>query len=106
MANQMCGRRAPEGNAPPTIEQLAGRLNQANSPTQSLTQQIDAAVREGAVRALRRRSARQASLAAAGRFSPEHFPSVNIATGESTIAHRLATVLSAIADELEAEGNT
>ena len=102
----MCGRRAPEGSgSAPSIEQLGGQLYPPSNRTIGPLQEIDAAVRSGAVRALRRCAGRQFAIAQAGRVSPDHFPSVIVATGESAIAFRLATALTEAADELEAEGS-
>jgi hypothetical protein len=65
---------------------------------------FETAMLQGAVRALRRRTERQASLASAGTVTAgERFPNVKIRTGEASIAGRLAAALSDIADELEEE---
>jgi hypothetical protein len=103
MAPHTCGRRAPNslGNAPSKIEQLPGRLDQQDSPTDGL---IQAAI-YAAVRALRRRAAHQASLASAGTVTAGgRFPNVKIRSGEAEIARRLERALREVADELEAEG--
>jgi hypothetical protein len=100
----MCGRRAPDslGKAPSKIEQLGGRLDQQDSPADGL---IQAAIYAGAVRALRRRAAHQASLASAGTVTAGgRFPNVKIRSGEAEIARRLERALREVADELEAEG--
>jgi hypothetical protein len=101
----MFGRRAPDslGNAPSKIEQLPGRLDQQDSPTDGL---IQAAICAGAVRALRRRAAHQASLASAGTVTAGgRFPNVKIRTGEAEIARRLERVLREVADELDTEAH-
>jgi hypothetical protein len=64
--------------------------------------EIDAAMHAGAVRALRRRAARQEKIAES--WTSRGARGVNIRTGEGAIAARLATTLAAIADELEAGG--
>jgi hypothetical protein len=93
------------GNAPSKIEQLPGRLDQLNrqdSPTDGL---IQAAICAGAVRALRRRAAHQASLASAGTVTASgRFPNVKILSGEAEIARRLERALREVADELDADG--
>jgi hypothetical protein len=61
------------------------------------------AICAGAVRALRRRAARQAKIAKDGTSIGER--NVVIRQGESAIAARLATTLAALADELEAGGS-
>lgn len=106
MALQTCGRRAPEsGSAPSNVEHLGGRLDEHHNQTIALFQEILAPVRLGAARALRSGAARQAAIAAIGCASAgERFPSVIVRTGEAAIALRLATALSEIADEIEAEG--
>jgi pantothenate synthetase len=64
--------------------------------------EIETAIFAGAVRALRRRAARQAKIAKDGAAIGER--NVVIRQGESAIAARLATTLTALADELEAGG--
>ena len=105
MVLQICGRRAPKsGNAPSNVEHLGRPLDEQRNQTIALFQEIEAAVRQGAARALRSRTARQAAIAAIGCVSAgERFPSVIVRAGEAAIALRLATALSQIADEIEAE---
>jgi hypothetical protein len=65
---------------------------------------IDAAIRDGAVRALRKRAKVQADRAAIGEIpAGDKYPGVIIRSGESAIASSLCAALSAIADELERE---
>jgi hypothetical protein len=64
--------------------------------------EIEAAVRAGAVRALRRRADRQAAIAnletgPAG----ERFPDVIIRTGRAALAGRIAESLNACADQID-----
>jgi hypothetical protein len=90
------------GNAPSKIEQLGGRLNQQDSPTDGL---IQAAICACAVAALRKRAAHQAPLASAGTVTAAgRFPNVKIRSGEASIALRLARALTEIADDLDAGG--
>jgi hypothetical protein len=66
---------------------------------------IEAAFREGAVRALRKRAKVQADRAIAGEaIAGEKFPDVVIRSGESVVARGLSQALSALADEFEQEG--
>lgn len=64
-----------------------------------MNEAIDAAIRDGAVRALRKRATRQAAIARAGVVVTE--AGVEIRTGESAIAGRIAEALSGVADEIE-----
>jgi hypothetical protein len=72
--------------------------------TGALDSAIEAALQDGAVRALRRRAEIQAKRAADGETpADERFPDVVIRSGESAIASSLSAALSAVADELERE---
>jgi hypothetical protein len=64
--------------------------------------EIETAIFAGAIAALRRRAASQEKIAKDGTSIGER--NVVIRQGESAIAERLATTLSALADELEAGG--
>jgi hypothetical protein len=65
---------------------------------------IEIAIREGAIRALRKRAKVQADRAADGEIpAGDKHPRVIIRSGESAIASSLCAVLSAMADELERE---
>lgn len=82
----------------PRIEQASRPLSLPNTTPGALAPStlvdLEATVIAGAVRALRRRAHRQTEIAdGAGKRS-----------GEGVIARRLATVLSGLADELDAEG--
>jgi hypothetical protein len=63
---------------------------------------LEAAIRAGALVALRKRAAGQAAKAREGVAVTE--TGIAIRTGESAIAARLAEALAAVADELEREG--
>jgi hypothetical protein len=71
----------------------------ALDPKASAMKEIDAAIREGAIAALRKRVARQAAIARAGVVVTE--AGVIIRTGKSVIADRLAEALAAAAAEIE-----
>jgi hypothetical protein len=62
---------------------------------------LDAAIKAGAVSALRRRADRQARLASAGTSHGDRGAIVR--TGEATIAIRLAAALNQLADDLGEE---
>ena len=65
---------------------------------------MEIAVRTGAVRALRTRAAIQRRLAAEGTSAAgEKFPGITIQTGEAAIASRLAAAFERVADEIESE---
>jgi hypothetical protein len=66
-------------------------------------QDLESAIRSGAIRALRARATRQAALAAAGTAAADKSPNVAIQSGEGVIAARLAAAFDELADELEAE---
>jgi hypothetical protein len=100
VALHTCGRRAPEsGNAPSEIELLPGGLNQQNSKTNRLLQQIDAETYAGAVLALRRRAARQRQIATDWTVIAAN--GARITSGEGAIALKIAGALDQAADELE-----
>ena len=68
----------------------------------AVADEIEAAVRAGAVSALRRRAERQRKLAADWTVTGAN--GVRIVAGEGRIAERIAAALEQAADELEAEG--
>jgi hypothetical protein len=63
--------------------------------------EIERAIRAGAIAALRRRAERQRTAAALGTVAAEGRPDVLILTGEAAVAARLAEAFAALADELE-----
>jgi hypothetical protein len=63
---------------------------------------LETAIKTGAIAALRRRAARQAQLAASGTIVGER--GVIFRTGEGVLASRLANVLTVLTDEIERGG--
>jgi hypothetical protein len=70
--------------------------------SESQADDLAAAMCAGAVRALRRRAGRQATIARAGTVAAEGWPGVFIRTGEAAVALCLAEALNRCADDLEA----
>jgi hypothetical protein len=88
--------------APYLATVVAPFVFRSGTMTERLESAIETAIREGAVRALRRRAKVQADRATAGETQAgEKYPGVIIRSGESAIADSLSVVLSTIADELE-----